>query len=143
MGTGVLLKEIVQRLERYKPTSLSVHDDTVNFEAGPMRWVLTTNILVAISRGTVRLAKHGTEITISYELRFNEIVLAGSLISFFLAYNSPMRLVPHSVVFIVFWLFLVGGNYLLSVHWFRDFLRKALKDVTSKPASTTPITVEK
>jgi len=136
VSTKTLLKALLERLARYEPTALSFHDDTVNFESGLLRpysfrWVRTPNILVAISRGTLSLTKHGTRITISYELRFTEVVLGASLLSL-LALSSPARLGP---AFLVFWLFLVGSNYLLSVHRFEGFLRKTLKDVLNQPTS--------
>ncbi len=127
-----VLERIGERLERYKPTSLSVQNDTLAFEAGPMRAVLSSNLLVAISRGTVRVSQQGNKIEVLYSLRFNEIVLGGTLISFFLAYNAPEQWAPHLIVFVVFWFFFVGGNYLLSVHWFRDFLRKTLADMINE-----------
>src|SRR6187455_1458845 len=101
-STSAVIKELTERLARCKPTSLSVHDDIVNVEAGPLRLVLSSNLQVAISRGAVKVRMTGNE-------------------------NSP---VSHLVVFVFFfWLFLVGGNYLWSVYQFRWFLRKTLHGI--------------
>jgi len=136
MTANIVMQELAERLARQKPTLLSLREGTLIVEGGPFRFVGNTNLLVVISGATIIFSKNGDEITLSYHLRFHELVIAGSLMTSIVGYVPLTQWGTLGLgVFVMFWLWFVGGNYLLSAHRFRGFLRKTLQDVACRSAA--------
>jgi hypothetical protein len=123
-----LLKEIGARLASCKPSGLTVGEDAVSFQGGLLRPVLSTNLLVPITRGSVEVLERPTEILVSYKLFFSEVAIAATFLAFFLA-QAPVEWIPKPLMFVGFWVLLGGGNYLISALRFRAMLRRACRNV--------------
>lgn len=120
------LQPIVSAIENAirdsKPTSLSVKDGVLSFRAGVFRFVNNWNDLVSIGSGEIRLSQRGERVLIHYRISFVQMFIIVSvmvgLIFGFVA-QAPLGFI------VVGWLWLFGGNYLITLYRFPRFLRAA------------------
>jgi hypothetical protein len=120
-------------LAEERPTALSSVGKRIQFRGGSGAGGLGNwHLLQPISAGTVEVSVDRAVIALRYELRFTQTLAFGSLLVFgFLApvlmFSRESRPIEVAVVSVAGWLWLVGGNYVLSNFRFRVFLRRVLQ----------------
>jgi hypothetical protein len=132
------LKPIVSAVENAirdsKPTNLSVKDGVISFRAGAFRLVNGGNQLVSIGSGEIRFSQRDELVLIDYRISFVHMFIFVSLF-----FGLPYVFLPqaHLEFSVAGWLWLFGGNYLLTLYRFPRFLRAAAEKAPQNPRLQT------
>lgn len=128
---GELKGALKKELARHQPTSLEESEDSVEFTAGPLRFVANFNVLAPIDRGMVRVDHATGDLVLRYELSFLHVVVIASLVlgtifcaEVFVAREFTAK--DAGLMMSAVWLWLCGGNIALGIYRFRALLRYAL-----------------
>jgi len=124
-----LLRSIISSLKKVKASNIRNDQNRITFSGGILRFVMGWNILCAISSGEITFEKNNDKLSLNYHLKFTEmfvivtIMVLGFMGPFiFQARNlSPF---PKIIILLFMWLWLFGGNYLLTIFRFPGFIRK-------------------
>ena len=109
-------------LNEAKAKTLSVKPGEISFRGGIFRFVDGWNQLGAISSGQIRFSKQDDLVLIQYRISFLQM-LVGVTFMVGLMFGYFAR-APHE--YLVFgWLWIFGGNYLITLYRFPRFLREA------------------
>lgn len=123
---GALLNDVALRLRSCNPSFLEIAGDLVRFEAGPLRPVWNINLLTLLSRGTIQVSQKSTDVLVFYHLRFNEVLIAVTLLALCAAFHVQAAAATKLLLFTATWSVAFGGNYAFGVFRFRTMLRRAI-----------------
>jgi hypothetical protein len=109
----------------------------ISFDAGVFRLVSSMNMLVGISSGTLTVVGCGDKIEILYHLRTVQLLIISTLmiLAAVVVVNADTRSVhaiPPAGVWLLAWVWLFGGNYLLTAIRFPRWLRRAIERVANQ-----------
>ena len=118
-------------LRRAKASRIALDRDRIDFTAGFFRLVTSWNLLGPVNRGSItfRQLEHGVEVR--YRLSFMQMfVIVSVMVVFFfglypVASMGPQARVPPPVLAVI-WLWLFGGNYIITLFRFPSALRSSL-----------------
>lgn len=120
-------------IERQRPSKLEVTSDGIYFEAGLLRLVWNTNVLLPFRSGRIWVTGGEDHVSVMYSLSFVQMAAAGTVLSLMLASMSAgSGWFRTGLVFLGAWLFLVACNYLIGVVRFRAFLREAAENTRTR-----------
>jgi|SRR5882762_1837913 len=131
---GLTVDEAMLRLKRglaeAKAAGLQRESSEIRFRGGPFRSVSNWNVLGPISTGTIEVAPRDGGVTASYRLTFTWMLVAVTLfVMVFLGAAAMASKAPMSgrLAFLsIAWLWLFGGNFVLTSWRFRRFLKRSL-----------------
>ena len=118
-------------LHRAKATSLVSDPEQIAFRGGFFRWVGSGNQLVAIGSGKLMFSERDNSIDIIYRLSFMHlfIVVTGIIAIVFVLPNALWGDLRSLAGFpLGAWLWLFGGNYVLTIFRFPRFIRTAAEN---------------
>jgi hypothetical protein len=134
LSTADVIANVAQEIKKWKPSTCEVLGDSVCFEGGLLRFVASTNLLVAITRGSVRVSTTPDGVALQYELTFVQTAACGTVLALFLSSQIPASWVVRGLMFLAFWYWVVGVNYLVTKVRFQSMLRKSVSiSATTKP----------
>lgn len=129
------LAALTIRLRKQKPDRLVRTTNKVSFNGGVLRFVPSWNLLAPITAGEISVTSDGQVLTIRYKVTFTQLIIIGTALtlwigsSFWQATSFP--LLGKIVGLLSMWLWLVGGNYLLTAVRFPAFLRSTVANPPS------------
>jgi hypothetical protein len=113
-----------------KPTSLRLNDGVLTYRAGVFRFVNNWNHLVSIGSGEIRFSQQGELVLIHYRISFVQMFIIVSVmvgLVFGFVAQAPLGSI------VLGWLWLFGGNYLITLYRFPRFLRAAAEKARHTP----------
>ena len=127
-----LLGTFYDELGDLAPTYLNTSGDTISFVGGVFRLVRNTNLLVAISRGTVSAKPTDNGAIIRYIISFRQIIVVGTAMILIASIWILSEGAPDNLPFLITglaigWLWLVGMNIFISILRFDRFIKKCAK----------------
>ena len=132
-----VMRNVTGGLEAVRAKRVQRENANLTFRGGIFRPISTWNPTWAISSGTFVFTSDGNRVRISYRLRFTEMVVFASIgVLVFLA--PPLLRAPNVTdakaagLLGLFWVFLVGGNYVLTRWRFQKWLKRVASGVIGK-----------
>jgi len=132
--SGLTVDETIARLERALAgagaTALRRESNGLQFGGTAFRLVSNWNVLVPISTGIIEVRSRNDGIIVWYRLRFTWVLVAVTLLvtglfaPIAVASNAPMA--GRLIFPVVGWLWLFGGNFVLTRWRFPRFLTRSL-----------------
>ncbi|HEX8692841.1 MAG TPA: hypothetical protein VF746_10500 [Longimicrobium sp.] len=123
-----LLRRLERALAPHKPRWIRREGATIHFRGGSFRWVTNWNLLVSISTGSFTVEETPAGPLVCYRLRFTGMVVGSTvavlLLAVWLTTMAGMSR-PPVLIFVVMWLWLVGGNLAITLLRFSRFMRRA------------------
>ena len=121
------------RVEQIRTT---VYDEQqINFSTGLLRLVWDWAPLSTISSGEIRFQTEAERILVISRLSFIDTAIIASALVGLLAYlNYRIFLLGKGdqIFYVVTWLGILGGNALLSISRWRQFIRQCVKDASDR-----------
>jgi hypothetical protein len=121
---------------------IEADSDALRFRSTVLRLMSSTNMLAPISHGEMRIAGAPGRVTVRYHVNFWQILTAGTLL-IGVVLGLPLLHAPNlstwqaSMIAAVAWLFLMGGNWILTAVRFPRFIR-ACADAASNEGKCLP-----
>lgn len=123
-----IMHRIAARLQKKHASDFESDASSLSFRVRPFAALSSFSLLAPISSGRVTFHPDGSDVRISYHIscvRF--VVMMTSIMTLFLAWPYfRANFFPPELKLVVplIWLWIVGGNWILSLIRFRRFLRK-------------------
>lgn len=123
------------------PQDLKVSECEIAFRGGVFRLVTGMNQLVAITRGSITFTVHDGRLHITYRLTFTQMLLIVTCLTVAFpwarsnqhgASGTPIPAQLPVAFLIAGWLWLFGGNYVLTMFRFRRLLRTAAESAVGR-----------
>jgi len=130
VNTAEAMRAVEAMLRKAKASSVTLGVDRIDFTAGFFRFVTSWNLLGAVNSGSVAFHQRERGVEIHYRLSFVQMLVfvSAMVVLFFGLYPvlamSPQARVPLPALGVA-WLWLFGGNYVITVLRFRSALRSA------------------
>lgn len=126
---AVMRDEISSNLTSEQATDVFIQDNSIDFNVGlfrPLGW----KVLAGMSSGNVRVGLQDGSAYVDYEIRFfNLVIWVTILIIMAMGLEALLSTKSTQVLFfIVGWLWLVGGNVLITNWKFRRFVKRCVKE---------------
>ncbi len=101
----------------------------ITFEGGPFRWVSSWNLLGPISWGRLDVERGPEGLEVRYHITFTEVVAFVTFAAVFMAVTFSRMAGPDEwevryVIPVVAWVWLVGGNIVITLVRFPDFVHR-------------------
>ena len=124
-----LLNSIVLSLKNVRARNIQNDRNYITFAGGILRFVMSWNILIAVSSGKITVDKGDDKLYLKYSLKFTEmfIIVTVAVLGFFgpVIWQAPNLTFYAKVgILAVAWIWLFGGNYFLTIFRFPDFIKK-------------------
>ena len=127
---AIAIARIVEALKAARANEIRQMGQSITFRAGLFRLVTSMNPLVAIDWGELTVRPTGSRVAIDYKISFRQIFMVASL--GVLGFLGPFVLLApnlnawQATLLLAFaWLWLFGGNVLITSVWFPRWLRRA------------------
>ncbi len=132
-----VIQAIACRIKQARPSSFEISANEIIFSGGVFRLVLSSNLLVPITSGRIKIEpSHLPDlIIVYYQITFTEmfimvtIMVAGFMAPILLSVPK-FNIIQVLAILIIMWLWLFGANFVTTWWRFRRALRKAIKQVT-------------
>ncbi len=126
------LDRIESALSYAKALALRREGGAVQFRGGVFRLVSGWNVLVPISSGIVEVSPSATGVSVGYRVTFMQMLIlvtlmVGAFLGPFVMATPEMPVKGGLGVLAVAWLWLFGGNFVLTRWRWPAFLRRALQ----------------
>lgn len=119
-----------EELQRLKAKDIESGSDFISFKGSTFRFVFNWNLLVPISKGVLKISKEGANVSVRYYIEYTDLLILSTLIVllmggiFMLASGADVK---EGLLFVVAsWLWLFGGNLIITMFRFPAFIRKTL-----------------
>ena len=124
----MILDRLAGRIKAQKPSSISSNPHQITFSGGFFRFVGNWNLLVAIDYGVIDVVPDHNRLLISYNIRFIGLFILSSLMTIMFAFAifSSGFTLQNLVAVAGIWLWFFGGNFIIAVVRFHNFVRSAL-----------------
>jgi hypothetical protein len=131
MSVETILRGVEDELKRQRALRIERRSDTIYFAAGLFRSVGSWNILVPIDHGTISVLEDQEGTALVYHLSYVQLFLVASVMIFGLMgpviwTESNLSLVGKTAILGFMWIWLVGGNLVISAARFPAFLRRVV-----------------
>lgn len=128
---GTLIRNILTGLQDEHVAAAHNVANSIYFKGG-FGFLGSWNFLLPVSSGTILVQEQGGKVYISYKLKFKKfLVVAGmfvlACIGAVLLMQTDYDGIEVAQTLLLAWLFLFGGNYLLTVLRFPWFIRKSIR----------------
>lgn len=116
-------------LEALRAKRIERHGPLLYFTTGMFRAVSSTNLLVAVNAGRLRVEPHHAGLRVSYSLEFVQMFWISSIMVLgffgpFVLSSSNLTWGQGALILFGFWLWLFGGNVLITVSRFPSWVRR-------------------
>ena len=124
----MMLSTLARRIKAEKPNSISSNQRQITFSGGFFRFVGNWNLLVPIDHGVIDVVPDGNRLLISYKIWFIGLFILSSLMTIMFAFAifSSGFTLQNLVTVARIWLLFFGGNFVIAVVRFHNFVRSAL-----------------
>jgi hypothetical protein len=131
----VVVAGLVAGLQRVRASTIDHADSQVSFTSKLFRFVRRTNLLIPIDSGTIEVELADGSIVLSYRLgMIRNCVLAtiAALVLVAVTYGARIDLSAAGTIGFMLWLWLFGGNYLITLVRFRWFVKRCLREAFAR-----------
>lgn len=120
-------------LEKLKARRITRRGPIVDFRGGMFRPVSNHNLLVAINTGRLQVEPYHSGVRVSFRLEFLQIfwMVSAMVLGFlgpFVLSSSNLSWGEAALVLLGFWLWLFGGNVLITLFRFPRWIRRTAVD---------------
>jgi hypothetical protein len=132
---GLAMAALVAGLQRVRASTIDHEDSQVSFTSNLFRFVMNTNLLVSIEGGTIDAELADGSITFTYSLgtvRIFIIATAMALLFTGLTHSARFDLDAAAGIGFMAWLWLFGGNYLITLVRFRWFVKRCVREAFAR-----------
>lgn len=126
-----VLGALVQRIQAEKPNKFSCYQHKITFAGSFFRLGWNWNLFTSISKGEIHVSRLNGNLLVSYKLWFTSLLIITSIataIFGFLILHSGFN-IQNLAVAIGIWIWLFGGNFLITVLRFHFLIRSIVKKV--------------
>lgn len=125
----MIVSMLAKRIETEKPKNITSTQDRITFSSGIFRFRASWDLLGPISYGEIDITQTSNKILVSYKLWFVELFVIVSLMVTIMAFSIFTKgfTIQTLVLIAVMWLWLFGGNFLLTVIRFDNLIHSVLK----------------
>ena len=126
-----IISTLTERIKAEKPSEITSIQSRITFSGGFFRLVGNWNLLVSISYGVIDIAPANNKLLVSYKLWFTELLVFVSLmagVAAFVVFATGSADQNFGIVAKI-WLWLFGGNFILTIVRFHSFVRSAIENV--------------
>jgi hypothetical protein len=126
-----ILEALRKKIESLEPYKVTVEGNTLRFETRLFDRMGTYNLLRPISEGRISVDCSTGAAVIEFKLSFEDMVAAVSVMVAVLAipvFNAPnLDMVGEGLILAAAWLWLFGGNFIVTSIRFPRFIRRCLE----------------
>jgi hypothetical protein len=131
----VAVAGLVAGLQRVRASTIDHADSQVSFTSNLFRFVMNTNLLVAIEGGTIDAELADGSITLTYSLgtvRIFVIATAMALLFMGMIHSARFDLSATAGIGFMACLWLFGGNYFITLVRFRWFVKRCVREAFAR-----------
>ena len=127
------LNALTAQLERHHPSTITREGDAVTFTVKPFRLVSNWNLLGSIDRGTIAIVRTPRGPVLSYDVSTKRMLLVVTVVvglggAIIFSPVGPDASVPVRLgLLAAMWLWLFGGNFLVTTFRFPNFLARLVQ----------------
>jgi hypothetical protein len=113
-------------IKRARPGRISVTETRIDFTGGLFRWVTNWNLLGPIGSGSITFRQINNAVELQYHVSFVQMFIVSTALVLFMFGVLPILQSDKGepiVVLGLMWLWIFGGNYLITIFRFPDALR--------------------
>jgi hypothetical protein len=134
-STQDILEALRKKIESLEPHILTVEGNTLRFETRLFDRMGNYNLLRPISEGQISVNLSTGVAVIDFKLSFEDMVGAVSVLVAIMAipvFNAPnLDMLGESLILTAAWLWLFGGNFIITAIRFPRFIHRALGRVNA------------
>jgi len=124
-----LLDSVIKSLQKAKAKNVKNNLNHITFTGGIFRLVTNWNILGSISSGEITIERNKDKLCLKYHLKFTEMLIIVTVGVFgFLGIGiyqaSNLTNIHKIIMLIIAWLWLFGGNYMVTIFRFPKFINE-------------------
>jgi hypothetical protein len=128
---------IEQAIRAAKPTAIFRRDGEITFHAGCFRVVGNWNQLIPIGVGQLRFSPQENRVEIFYRISFFQFFVVTAILTLIVFGLVPwmasgMKATPPIGVILLLFLWIFGGNCVITLFRFPHFLKKAAEGATAQ-----------
>lgn len=117
---------IAEGLRKAEASWVALDGERIEFTGGMFRAVWNWNLLVSFGSGEIRVDQAAGRVF--YRLHLTQLMIVAATLSLFMGVAMAAEDMTAAIVATpCFWVFLVGGNLLIGVTRFREFLEGAVR----------------
>lgn len=125
---------LADSLQQEEAKSVDIEQNQIRFQVGWFRPLWNWKILVPISTGIISLKEESDAISVNYKLSFEKISIVATVIALiaFMSGLNKIEMMDNIVIIVMLWLWLVGGNIIITAIRFPRFLKTCAAELEKR-----------